>query len=93
MKKSLTRCLSKLSILILISLSLFLISCAPAEKLCRADYDCLPAECCHAADAVNRDNAPDCSGVLCTAECQPGTLDCGQGEIKCLSGKCGVVMK
>ncbi len=76
----------------LICLSLFLVSCTPAEKACSADTDCAPAQCCHPADAVNLANEPDCSNVACTMECKPGTLDCGQGEIKCLSGKCTTIL-
>lgn len=79
--------------LIIILAFVFLISCTPAEKSCNADNDCLPAQCCHTADAVNKENSPDCSGVLCTTDCQPGTIDCGQGEIKCVSGECKAVMK
>ena len=73
--------------------SLFLVSCVPAEKVCTADADCVPAACCHAVDAVNKENAPDCRGVLCTAVCEPETLDCGQGEAKCVSGRCEAVLQ
>ncbi len=76
--------------------SLLIISCTPesvpAELRCSIDSDCVPAQCCHAADAVNKLNAPDCSGIICTMSCEPESIDCGQGEVKCLSGKCGVVM-
>lgn len=72
--------------------SFFITSCAPAELQCSADSDCVPAQCCHAAGAVNKQNAPDCSRILCTLSCEPNSIDCGQGEVKCLSDKCGVVM-
>lgn len=62
-------------------------------KQCLIDQDCVPAGCCHASEAVNKDNAPDCADVFCTTECQEGTLDCGQGEVKCISGSCEVVLK
>jgi len=71
----------------------FLVSCVPAEKECSVDKDCVPATCCHASEAVNKENALKCGGMLCSAECEPGTIDCGQGEVKCVSGKCEVVLK
>ncbi len=69
-------------------------SCAiEAEKQCTVDADCVPAQCCHATDAVNKQSAPDCRNVLCTLQCEPGTLDCGQGEVKCRQNKCAVEIK
>ncbi|MBU0456886.1 MAG: hypothetical protein ABH824_04895 [Nanoarchaeota archaeon] len=84
-----------LSLLGLITLLVFLTSCSfvPAEKKCSADKDCVPASCCHAKDAVNKEHGPDCAGMLCTAVCEPETIDCGQGDIKCVSGECKAVMK
>lgn len=79
--------------LILILFSIGLIGCVPAEKECSADKDCVPATCCHASEAVNKEQAPDCKGILCTMECVPGTIDCGQGEIKCVKGNCEIVSK
>lgn len=72
---------------------LLIVSCSeiPAvspEKQCSVDADCVLAQCCHAVDAVAKNYAPDCRGTFCTLECVPNTLDCGQGEIKCSSGKC-----
>lgn len=80
-------------------LLLLLAACAsppaaiPAEKQCSVDSDCLPAQCCHPKDAVNKNSAPNCQGLLCTQECVPNTIDCGQGEIKCMQGECKAVMK
>lgn len=79
----------------LLAVFLLIVSCSPIpavpqEKQCSRDADCVPAQCCHAADAVNRNDAPDCSGTFCTLECAPNTLDCGQGEIKCSAGQCVV---
>ncbi len=84
----------KRMVMMFMALAIFLtvISCAPAELQCSVDSDCVPAQCCHATDAVNKLNAPDCSGIICTMSCEPESIDCGQGEAKCLSGKCGVVM-
>lgn len=73
-----------------------LLSCTPvidSKKSCSLDTDCFPSECCHANDSLNQENALKCSGVLCTQECVPKTIDCGQGEVKCLKGQCQVVMK
>lgn len=74
--------------------SLFLIACQTSiseDKVCSVDTDCVAATCCHASDVVNNANAPDCSEVLCTANCEPGTLDCGQAEAMCVEGKCELV--
>ena len=66
----------------------------PDEKLsCSSDSDCAPAGCCHADSAVNKNFAPDCRAIFCSAVCAPGTLDCGGGEIKCIKNKCEVVLK
>jgi len=62
------------------------------EKKCSVDDDCVAATCCHASEAVNVNYAPNCGGVFCTQECVPGTLDCGQGEINCVDGRCTVII-
>jgi len=85
--------MKRIMYLILLLMSSLLISCTPAEKMCVEDADCVPADCCHSVDAVNKENAPDCSSVLCSAVCEPGTLDCGQGEAKCVSGRCKAVIR
>jgi len=80
----------------LILISLFLVSCSSeilTEKQCSIDDDCVGSTCCHADSAVNEEHGPNCFGQMCTQECVPGTLDCQQGEIKCLSGECSVVLK
>lgn len=74
---------------LLVIVIMFLISCTPAAEQCSADSDCVPAQCCHPTGAVNKANAPDCRGILCTAVCE-GPLDCGQGEIKCVSNRCTI---
>ena len=77
----------------LIVLSLVVSACQPSiQKQCSVDSDCVPAACCHPTEAVNSAYAPNCAAVLCTAECAPGTLDCGQGEIKCVKSQCTVSM-
>lgn len=66
----------------------------PADQNgCTLDSDCVAAQCCHPTSAVNKKYAPDCNDVACTMECSPKTLDCGQGEIKCLEGICQAVIK
>ena len=67
-------------------------SSIPAAKVCQTDSDCVPAQCCHAKDAVNRENAPDCSDAICTLECAPGTIDCNQGSVACKEGACTVIL-
>jgi hypothetical protein len=54
---------------------------------CTRDEDCVPEGCCHAKACVARGRAPDCSAVMCTMECRPGTLDCG-GRCLCQEGRC-----
>jgi hypothetical protein len=55
---------------------------------CVTEEDCVPAECCHASECVPVYKAPDCEGIFCTAECMPGTMDCGQGHCICETGVC-----
>jgi hypothetical protein len=57
------------------------------DDSCTSDSDCVPAKCCHASACVAKANAPDCKGVMCTQECQYGTLDCG-GRCLCHEGRC-----
>ncbi len=80
-------------IIFLVLIATLLVSCAPSELECKADSDCVPNKCCHADGAVNKANAPDCEGILCSANCEEGTLDCGQGKIKCLQRACQVIFQ
>ena len=61
------------------------------EKYCVTDSDCVASLCCHATDALNKDHAPECTAVLCSMDCQEGTLDCGQGHVACVENACTVV--
>jgi len=54
---------------------------------CSADGDCVAESCCHASSCVAKENAPICSGIKCTMDCRPGSLDCG-GSCLCENGKC-----
>ena len=76
--------------LIIISLALLLITgCStPPEVECINDSDCIPAQCCHSAECTASYNAPNCSGIYCTQECVPDTLDCQQGSCICDNGIC-----
>ncbi|MFH1275762.1 MAG: hypothetical protein ABIH82_01490 [Candidatus Woesearchaeota archaeon] len=90
--------------IVMFILMLFLVSCSnsvldsvsaddvPVEKVCTIDSDCLPKECCHAKGAINKDSAPDCAMAICTMNCEPETLDCGQGEVKCVEGSCEAII-
>ncbi|MFH1637148.1 MAG: alpha/beta fold hydrolase [Candidatus Woesearchaeota archaeon] len=59
-----------------------------AAEGCRDDDDCVREECCHASSCTTKDKMPDCSDILCSMECSPGTMDCGQGRCVCSSGIC-----
>ncbi len=57
---------------------------------CESDEDCTDATCCHPTACVNKEYRPDCKAVSCTAECEPNTMDCGQGRCICLDNTCQV---
>ncbi len=79
-------------------LLLFVLACnssapkATDKTQCTQDSDCVPATCCHPKDAVNKASAPNCEMVACTQQCVPGTIDCGQGEIKCTQNQCKAIL-
>jgi len=54
---------------------------------CDEDSDCVPAQCCHAADCIIKEKRSDCNKIACTMDCRPGTLDCG-GSCACINGRC-----
>ncbi|MBI2662659.1 hypothetical protein HYX11_04335 [Candidatus Woesearchaeota archaeon] len=86
--------MKKYSLLIFSILSLLLISCTPSipsEKSCTQDSDCVPATCCHANQSINKNYAPNCQNILCSMGCEPNTLDCSQGEIKCVNNECTIL--
>ena len=53
---------------------------------------CVPASCCHASECVLEGDAPNCSDRLCSMNCEPGTLDCGQARCDYIDSKCEVVL-
>jgi len=61
---------------------------ATAGGACAGDADCVAAECCHAKTCTTKDNAPDCSDMMCTLDCRGGTMDCGWGKCVCKDGQC-----
>jgi hypothetical protein len=79
-------------ITVFICLALFFIF-LPRQKIeleCKTDFDCVPASCCHSSECASTLNKPDCSEIVCTAECVPGTLDCNQGNCACIENECKV---
>ena len=89
----------KILFIVSISLMLIMVGCSTNENIngikneslsCSTDSDCVPNSCCHAHGAVNSAYGPSCSSMLCTMACEPGTLDCSQGEIKCVNSTCTV---
>lgn len=61
--------------------------CPGEETVCSTDADCVPDACCHATGCVHKSQAPLCDAVMCTMNCEPGTLDCG-GSCVCQDGEC-----
>ena len=57
-------------------------------RTCEIDADCVPDSCCHAFRCVNNRFGPSCSGIGCTEDCKPGTMDCGNGYCACTAGLC-----
>ena len=55
------------------------------------EIKCVPASCCHSTSCVLESEAPDCNGRFCTLSCEPGTLDCGQGNCEYINEECEVV--
>ncbi|XLQ20120.1 MAG: hypothetical protein ACKUBY_06090 [Candidatus Moraniibacteriota bacterium] len=62
------------------------------EKICEVDSDCVPAQCCHATDVINKEFAPNCEGMMCTMSCET-VLDCGGGQPVCSNGMCTIEIK
>ena len=61
-------------------------------SFCSTDSGCVPSTRCHPNSCVNKNSAPNCSGMMCTMMCAVDTLDCGQGSCGCIGGKCQVVL-
>ncbi len=63
------------------------------EGVCNSDQECVPDLCCHASNCALKSKAPDCSITFCTQECRQNSLDCGNGECKCINNKCKAFIK
>jgi len=82
-------------LLFLVFAIVFVSGCAnmPDDAECSSDSGCVPASCCHSSECVPASEAPNCEGRMCSMECKPGTLDCGQGFCECMNSKCRAVLK
>jgi len=82
-------------LLFLVFIMVFVSGCSgvPADIECSKDSDCVPASCCHPDSCVPAGEAPNCEGMMCTMECKPDTMDCGQGDCKCINNKCKAILK
>jgi len=86
--------MKKLILIFGIFLAILIIPSVSSNRYdCTLDSDCVPEQCCHPVSCINKNYAPDCSGIFCTMECKEGTMDCGQGSCKCVEGKCKAVFK
>ena len=65
----------------------------PDNAGCNDDSECVKATCCHASECVMASEAPDCEGIMCSMECRPNTMDCGQGSCKCINNECRLVLE
>jgi len=52
---------------------------------------CVPEQCCHPTSCVLKQQAPDCAMTMCTMDCKPETMDCGQGHCETVGNECVVV--
>ena len=65
--------------------------CATTDKeFCNSNSDCVPAQCCHPNNCINKNYKTICN-LLCTQECRPNTMDCGQGKCVCNNNVCQVM--
>ena len=58
---------------------------------CQSKDDCVPAQCCHPTSCINKNYKTVCN-VGCTAVCEPGTMDCGQGYCDCINNECKAII-
>jgi hypothetical protein len=64
----------------------------PLELFCESDADCVPEQPCHPTSCINVESQVRQELSYCTEECQPATLDCGQGSCQCVNNQCKAVM-
>ena len=67
------------------------VSEVPDELFCTSDSDCVEEQICHPTSCINSGFKEESEPVFCTAECAPGTMDCGQGYCACINNQCKVV--
>lgn len=80
--------------LIAIGYAIFALTEKPVISECSSDNDCVPENVCHPKTCVLKPGSPDENpGMICTAVCEPGSLDCGQGSCECINKKCEAVFK
>jgi hypothetical protein len=60
---------------------------------CIQDSDCVAKEACHPKNCVNKAHVENEKIFICSAVCEPGSLDCDQGYCSCLNNKCNAVFK
>lgn len=63
-------------------------SANPAPTTCATDADCVKETCCHAKACVLASQGPSCDEIMCSQDCQEGTMDCGKGACACQDGAC-----
>lgn len=78
--------------LVLLALLVVVSGCKQVGDECVKDEDCVVASCCHPKECVPIGQKPDCTGMMCTLNCEPGTMDCGQGSCMCVKGVCKAVL-
>ena len=66
---------------------------AGKNGFCFQDDECVPAEACHPKTCILKEKSSDSSGMICTAVCEPGSLDCGQGSCQCINKRCEAVIE
>jgi len=84
----------KILIFLFVISLLVLTSCkeVPEELKCTIDEECVASTCCHPDSCVNEDSKPECEGRVCSMNCEPGTMDCGQGKCVCENNKCAAII-
>ncbi|MBX5484428.1 MAG: hypothetical protein IRZ16_21615 [Myxococcaceae bacterium] len=65
----------------------------PSGAICYTDADCVPNGCCgEGTAAVHRDEAPDCSAVMCDGSCDPNMINCGCAVPICRDSHCATAV-
>ena len=83
----------KKTIIILILILILITACTPQKPPeCQTNKDCVPAACCHPSACIPKEKAPNCTGIFCSMECRPHTMDCGAGYCACKDNKCTAVI-